>query len=155
LVLLSLIGGLAATLWSARRAREAARRADLETAKAARVSDFLADMFSASLYAAFGDKKAMYVAALERLWGNIDKQFAALEAADLPLGESIARILKGSIDAYTAGPVPQGCLAICTATAEAAGDAEIREKLDRVLDLMDERIERFYARAGHDPDSLC
>jgi len=101
-----------------------------------------------SLYAAFGDKKAMYVAALERLWGNIDKQFAALEAADLPLGESIARILKGSIDAYTAGPVPQGCLAICTATAEAAGDAEIRERLDRVLDLMDERIERFYARAG-------
>ena len=101
-----------------------------------------------SLYAAFGDKKAMYVAALERLWGNIDQQFAALQAADLPLAESVARILKSSIDAYTAGDPPQGCLAICTATAEASGDPDIRERLDRVLDLMDGRIEGFYARAG-------
>jgi serine/threonine-protein kinase len=48
LVLLSLVGGLAGTLWSARRAREAARRADLESAKAEQVSDFLADMFSST-----------------------------------------------------------------------------------------------------------
>jgi AcrR family transcriptional regulator len=106
-----------------------------------------------SLYAAFGDKKALYVAALQRLWGAIDKQFAALEAANLPLTESIARILQGSIDAYTAGPSPQGCLAICTATAEAPNDPEIRAQLDRVLALMDDRIGRFYARAGdNDPE---
>jgi AcrR family transcriptional regulator len=101
-----------------------------------------------SLYAAFGDKKALYVAALDRLWSAIDKQFAALEAANLSLTDSVQRILKGSIDAYTAGPNPQGCLAICTATAEAAGDADIRERLDRVLDLMDARIAAVYARAG-------
>ena len=48
LVVLSLVAGLAGTLWSARRAREEARRADIERAKATRVSDFLADMFSAA-----------------------------------------------------------------------------------------------------------
>jgi tetratricopeptide (TPR) repeat protein len=47
LVTLSLAGGVVATVLSANRAREAARRAELERAKASQVSGFLADMFSA------------------------------------------------------------------------------------------------------------
>ena len=102
-----------------------------------------------SLYAAFGDKKALYLAAIERLWGAIEAQFTALETRDLPLDESLKRIFTGSIEAYLGGAEgPRGCLAICTASAEAAGDADIRKALADVLELMDERIARFYARDG-------
>jgi TetR/AcrR family transcriptional regulator, copper-responsive repressor len=102
-----------------------------------------------SLYAAFGDKKALYLAAIERLWNSIEAQFEALEARNLPLDDTLQRIMSGSINAYLGGAEgPRGCLAICTASAEAAGDADIRKALAGVLDLMDERIAGFYARAG-------
>lgn len=102
-----------------------------------------------SLYAAFGDKKALYLAAIDRLWGAIEAQFNALEARDLPLKASLQAMLAGSIEAYLGGSKgPQGCLAICTASAEAAGDADIRKRLHDVLELMDQRIAHFYAKAG-------
>jgi TetR/AcrR family transcriptional regulator, copper-responsive repressor len=102
-----------------------------------------------SLYAAFGDKKALYLAAIERLWNAIEAQFEALEARNLPLDETLQRIMTSSINAYLGGAEgPRGCLAICTASAEAAGDSDIRTALAGVLDLMDERIAGFYARAG-------
>jgi serine/threonine-protein kinase len=46
LVLLTLVGGLAATTWQAKRAREQARRAESERAKAEQVATFLRRMFS-------------------------------------------------------------------------------------------------------------
>jgi TetR/AcrR family transcriptional regulator, copper-responsive repressor len=102
-----------------------------------------------SLYAAFGDKKSLYLAAIERLWGAIEAQFTALEGRNLPLDQTLKRIMSASIDSYVGGEAgPRGCLAICTASAEAAGDADIRKALADVLDLMDERIAGFYARAG-------
>jgi AcrR family transcriptional regulator len=102
-----------------------------------------------SLYAAFGDKKSLYLAAIERLWGAIEKQFTALEARGFPLEQTLKVMMAGSIDAYLGGDKgPQGCLAICTASAEASGDADIRKALADVLDLMDERIAGFFARAG-------
>lgn len=101
-----------------------------------------------SLYAAFGDKKALYVAAIERLWADISAQFDRLEARNLPLQESIRTILHASLDAYLTGERPRGCLAICTAATEAVNDDDIRAALAKVLDLMDARIADFYARAG-------
>src|SRR5436190_16535916 len=101
-----------------------------------------------SLYAAFGDKKSLYVAAIERLWAAIAAQFDALEARDLPLEDSLRAMLTGSIEAYLAGDRPKGCLAICTAATEAVNDEDIRDALAKVLAMMDERIAGFFARAG-------
>jgi AcrR family transcriptional regulator len=101
-----------------------------------------------SLYAAFGDKKALYVAAIERLWEDISAQFDRLEARDLPLPEAVRTMLYASLDAYLAGERPRGCLAICTAATEAVNDDDIKATLAKVLDLMDDRIAGFYAKAG-------
>jgi TetR/AcrR family transcriptional regulator, copper-responsive repressor len=103
-----------------------------------------------SLYAAFGDKKSLYLAAIERLWGAIEAQFTTLEARNLPLDQTLRLIMSNSITSYVGseGEPPRGCLAICTASAEAANDADIRKALAGVLDLLDERIAGFYARAG-------
>ncbi len=102
-----------------------------------------------SLYAAFGDKKALYVAAIERLWADIDASFERLSARNLPLEETLRTMFLASIESYLSGPVaPRGCLAICTAATEAVNDEDIRKALAKVLALMDERIAGFYARAG-------
>lgn len=106
-----------------------------------------------SLYAAFGDKKALYLAALETLWADIDLEFQKLIARDLPLGESLKLMLNRSVSVYLSGPSgPRGCLAVCTASAEAVSDADIRAALRKVLALMDERIAVLFAKAGdNDP----
>lgn len=102
-----------------------------------------------SLYAAFGDKKALYVAAIQRLWADIEREFDSLSERRLPLRQSLERMLKRSIDIYVSGPTgPRGCLAICTASAEAVAEPEIRDELLKVLNLMDERIARLFAEAG-------
>jgi AcrR family transcriptional regulator len=103
-----------------------------------------------SLYAAFGDKKALYVAAIEALRDGIGRQFDNLAALDLPLQETLSVMFARSIDAYLSGPTgPRGCLAICTASAEAVTDAEIRTALADVLAIIDNRVGGFFARAGH------
>src|SRR5688500_7598896 len=102
-----------------------------------------------SLYAAFGDKKALYIAALERLWLDIDQSFAHQARRELGLRETLEQLFARSLSFYLAGePSPQGCLAIGTATTEAAADAEIREALRRVLALMDERVAAIFERHG-------
>src|SRR5436190_4852003 len=102
-----------------------------------------------SLYAAFGDKKSLYVAAIERLWTDIEASFDRLESRELPLEETLRTMYAASIDAYLAGENgPRGCLAICTAATEAVNDADIKTALAKVLALMDARVTGFYARAG-------
>jgi hypothetical protein len=45
---------------------------------------------------------------------------------------------------------PGGCLALSTAVAESVSDAEIRAALERILALIDERVARWFERAGMD-----
>ena len=102
-----------------------------------------------SLYAAFGDKKAMYLAALADLAESLEVSFDRLEAAHAGLNERAAVLLDRSIDAYLAGPVgARGCLAIGTASAEAVMDADIRAALERVLALIDRRIAAWFETSG-------
>jgi AcrR family transcriptional regulator len=117
-----------------------------------------------SLYAAFGDKKALYLKTLTRF---IAEMRAAL-GRDLYAHDHVADALKqfyaGALDLYLSGPDgPRGCFAICTATAEAARDADIRETLEAVLKEIDEgltaRLTLAQARgqidAAADPASLA
>jgi AcrR family transcriptional regulator len=102
-----------------------------------------------SLYAAFGDKKAMYLAALSNLKAGLEASFDRLEAAHSDLEAHASVLLDRSIDAYMAGPLgARGCLAIGTASAEAVMDADIRASLDDVLALIDRRIAMWFEDAG-------
>ena len=102
-----------------------------------------------SLAAAFGDKRALYVAAIERLTARVERQLLRLGEAKLPLRDLVERILIGSIDLYLTGSDgPEGCLIINTAATQAASDPQVREKVTAILAVEDNRIAELLAAAG-------
>src|SRR5690349_12514878 len=56
-----------------------------------------------SLAAAFGDKRAMYLAAIDRLTMRVERQLQRLGEAKLPLRDVVERILLGGIELYLTG----------------------------------------------------
>ena len=109
-----------------------------------------------SLYAAFGDKRAMYLAALARLTARVERQFDSLAALDLPLQPMVERMLLGAIHVYMSGEKgPSGCLLVGTATAEAAADPQVRAALAGFLAVEDHRIEALLADAGSTRPAAC
>lgn len=102
-----------------------------------------------SLAAAFGDKRALYVAAIERLTARIERQLLRLGEARLPLRELVERILLGGIDLYLTGrDGAEGCLIINTAATQAASDPLVRAKVAAFLAVEDNRIAELLAAAG-------
>lgn len=102
-----------------------------------------------SLAAAFGDKRALYIAAIERLTARVERQLLRLGEAKLPLRDLVERILIGSIDLYLTGSDgPEGCLIINTAATQAASDPQVREKVNAFLAVEDGRIAELLAAAG-------
>lgn len=108
-----------------------------------------------SLYAAFGDKKALYVAALDRTIDRAGRGFDALIALDLPLRDSLEALFATIIAGYLTGESgPAGCIAVSTAATSAVDDADIRERLAAFLALEDDRIEALLAARG-DPQAAA
>ena len=102
-----------------------------------------------SLYAAFGDKHALYLAAIASLTERIERSFDRLDAAGLAVGPLVERMLIGAVDLYLTGETGRGgCLIIGTATAEAATDPDVRAALAKFIAIEDRRIEALLAAAG-------
>jgi AcrR family transcriptional regulator len=116
-----------------------------------------------SLYAAFGDKHALYLRLLAEFRAGLPAMITEIFAQ-----EKIADNLRGfydrAIELYTANPKePLGCLVICTATVEAVADPEIAAALRHVIEDMDGLLTQQLARAQdvgqiaryHDPLALA
>ena len=102
-----------------------------------------------SLYAAFGDKRALYLAALARVHDRIETVFDHLAAANLPPRALLEAVFSRSLDGFIAGEAgPAGCIAVSTATAEAVGDAAIRASLLGFLAMQDMRLAAVFEQAG-------
>jgi TetR/AcrR family transcriptional regulator, copper-responsive repressor len=102
-----------------------------------------------SLYAAFGDKKALYLAALARTREWLEASFDSLIAADLPLEQMLHALFLYAIQTYLSGEEgPSGCIAINTAATEAVRDPEIRTALADILTMEDAKIETLLRQAG-------
>jgi TetR/AcrR family transcriptional regulator, copper-responsive repressor len=103
-----------------------------------------------SLYAAFGDKHALYATTLERY---IEMGRREMEATlDAPSLESaLMAVYDRSLTMYfpTAGAA-RGCFLIGTAVTEAMNDADVRERLGRGLREFDRLFERRLRRARDD-----
>ncbi|MGY2225086.1 TetR/AcrR family transcriptional regulator [Pseudomonas gingeri] len=102
-----------------------------------------AGMNRPSLYAAFGDKHALYIKALEQYWemaaAAVDE---ALKDRSLTLGEALLRFYEGQLSIYFSGDgQPRGCFMIGTATTEAVEDPAIREILSNRLGRLDAELE--------------
>ena len=102
-----------------------------------------------SLAAAFGDKRALYIAAIDRLTARVERQLLRLGELGLPPREMVERLLIGAIDLYLTGADgPEGCLIINTAATQAASDPQVREKVAAFLAVEDARIAELLAAAG-------
>lgn len=102
-----------------------------------------------SLYSAFGDKKALYLAALERTHARAERGFVRLAQADLPLRAMLERFFTAVIDGYLTGDAgPAGCLFISTAATESVGDPEIRAAIAGFIAMEDRQVEALLRNAG-------
>lgn len=133
--------------------RDAALRAIVETFRlrgyAAASLDEIAKatgMNRPSLFAAFGNKKAMYMAALESYRGQMMEAVGAVLERPGPLPDVTADFFAAAIDFYCKGAAP-GCLVLCTASAEAPADADIRKVLADVIAEIECQIEQRIERA--------
>lgn len=101
-----------------------------------------------SLYAGFGDKRALYLKAVDRFRARADRAFGEAAAGRRPVGAAVEAFFAAALDLYAPeGGEALGCLALCTATAEAASDEAIRDALRGVLDEIDGRLEALLVEA--------
>jgi AcrR family transcriptional regulator len=96
-----------------------------------------------SLYGAFGDKHALYAAALERYIAEGREQMEAALDGALPLRDALMRVYDGALAMYfpTKGAA-RGCFLIGTAVTESMTDADVRERLGRGLREFDRLFEQ-------------
>jgi AcrR family transcriptional regulator len=80
-----------------------------------------------SLYAAFGDKRELYIKSYERYRADARAAMIEIFRGELPIRERLERIYSAALDIYIAGgSEPQGCFTVITAASEAVADPEIR-----------------------------
>ncbi|WP_206956778.1 TetR/AcrR family transcriptional regulator [Trinickia acidisoli] len=101
-----------------------------------------------SLYGAFGDKRALYLATLERY---VEVNRAAMDAAlsgEHPLDQALLHVYDLALGLYFhTGSVSTGCLLTGTAVVEAVNDEAVRTILGDGLRTFDRSFEARFVRA--------
>jgi AcrR family transcriptional regulator len=101
-----------------------------------------------SLYAAFGDKRDIYVKAYQRYRVRARERMAEIFTSQLPLHALLRQIYAIAIDMYVSGEDgPRGCFTVMTATSEAVSDPEIRELAVTGMVEMDRALARLFKAA--------
>lgn len=92
-----------------------------------------------SLYGAFGDKRAIYLAALRRTREEMLTSQARALANPAPLRETLQALFAGASAIYVVGDGEgqRGCFVISTAVTESLADAEVRGLLADTFARMD------------------
>ena len=117
-----------------------------------------------SLYAAFGDKRALYLEALAQYWQLAFADMQEAFAGGLSLDRALMRVYDGALSIYFSGDGrPRGCFVVGTAVTEAFEDSGIRESLAAGFRRFDTDFEvRFQTardkgelKADADPASLA
>jgi TetR/AcrR family transcriptional regulator, copper-responsive repressor len=107
-----------------------------------------------SLYAAFGNKHALYLEALAHYWELSLAATREALAEDCPLGESLMLAYDAALSIYFSGKgSARGCFVIGTAVTETLEDAEIRKSVAAGLRAIDADFEARF-RAARDRGEL-
>lgn len=93
-----------------------------------------------SLYAAFGDKRDLYLKALSRYWADSHVGIQDIFSRDGTARAALLALYDRAIASYLAGGA-RGCFAISTATTEAVADPKIRAILMQGLREIDAAFE--------------
>jgi TetR/AcrR family transcriptional regulator, copper-responsive repressor len=172
-------GGTAPPDAGAARARGRPRQYDPERALAKAAAAFwkqgyaatsLDDLVAAtgmnrpSLYAAFGDKRDLYLHTLKRYQQQSRAIGTQITADDPPLRVFLKRFYEAALDIYLqSGETARGCYSISTAPAQAMTDPAVRDFLAASIGGTDAFVARQIARArergevpmGADPQALA
>jgi len=101
-----------------------------------------------SLYAAFGDKRDLYLKTLERYQQRSRAIGVQIVADDPPLRVFLKRFYDAALDIYLAdGAEARGCYSISTAPAQATTDPGVRQFLAASFGATDAYLERQIATA--------
>jgi AcrR family transcriptional regulator len=101
-----------------------------------------------SLYAAFGNKHAIYLEALARYWEISLAATREALAEDRPLGESLMLAYEAALSIYFSSKGgARGCFVIGTAVTEAGEDAAIRSSVAAGLRMIDADFEARFRTA--------
>lgn len=105
-----------------------------------------------SLYAAFGNKHALYLAALERSFSEATEVLGAALASEAPLRAILTGIFDRTVEIYRRGQQGQrGCFLVGTALTQAVNDPEARDLLAQYVTQTDTL---FRARFERDATAL-
>ncbi len=113
-----------------------------------------AGMNRPSLYGAFGDKREMYLAVLQKFAVESGRELR--QSLDAPtLRKALEAFYLRAIQDYLSGNgSPRGCLVICTAVTEATGEPAIRSALAAILGEIDSMLAVRIAKAQAEGD-IC
>lgn len=101
-----------------------------------------------SLYAAFGNKHALYLEALTRYWEISLAATREALAEDRPLGESLMLAYEAALAIYFSGKgSARGCFVIGTAVTEAGENTAIRNNVAAGLRMIDADFEARFRTA--------
>ncbi len=101
-----------------------------------------------SLYAAFGDKKALYRRCIDLYNRDFLAQLKGALFTDGGLSDDLERFYATAVAMYRSGAArPLGCATICTALNESPTDNDIRTDLTTALHQLDALLERRFERA--------
>ena len=101
-----------------------------------------------SLYAAFGDKHALYLEALAGYWQMSLAATRDALAGARPLREALIQVYEAALAIYFSGDGrPRGCFVVGTAVTEAVEDADIRDSLAAGFRAMDADFEARFRLA--------
>jgi TetR/AcrR family transcriptional regulator, copper-responsive repressor len=101
-----------------------------------------------SLYAAFGDKKALYRKALEKFSVDFLGSLERTLFAGLNIEEDLINFYLAAAQTYRSESSPaRGCPMFCTAPTGAGIDVEVRSDLARVLNKIDEVLALRFKQA--------
>jgi AcrR family transcriptional regulator len=101
-----------------------------------------------SLYAAFGNKHALYLEALAHYWELSLAATREALAEERPLGESLMLAYEAALSIYFSGKgSARGCFVIGTAVTETVEDAEIRKSVAAGLRAIDADFEARFRTA--------
>jgi AcrR family transcriptional regulator len=115
-----------------------------------------------SIYAAFGDKRALYLQVATDYSETSRAWLASALAKPRPLPDGLRAVYRYARDFYLAGDPPRGCFLLGTAVTEAYRDPEVRAVVEDTMSAFTatfadrfERAERDGELSPHAPGALA
>jgi TetR/AcrR family transcriptional repressor of nem operon len=104
-----------------------------------------------SLYAAFGDKEGLYLAALDRYRDDFARPVLALLGSDQPPRRLVREILAGLVDTIVQDGTRQACLLASAATELVARDAAVASRVRETTTALEDTFAVLVGRIDPPP----